>query len=235
MATQTVRHYPPRVFVPGTSVLLLTEARKMPCNSWSLPALEACPWKVTDGEGAICGDCYANKGSYTQYPAVKRAQRARFDWTRESLKTEAGTDAFVGLMVATIRSTRNEYFRVHDSGDLFSPDYVRAWVRICRALPEVRFWFPTRSWRPLLNMRLPAESRDRWALALCELAGLANVTVRPSALFFNAPAPRVPGLHAGSTATDAGFNCPAPLQGNACGDCRACWLDRDTPISYHRH
>src|SRR5262245_39787138 len=109
MATQTVRHYPPRAFVPGPKTLLLTEARKMPRNFWSLPALEACPWKVSEGECAICGDCYANKGSYTQYPAVKRAQRARFDWTRESLKSETGTDTWVGLMVATMRATRNEY------------------------------------------------------------------------------------------------------------------------------
>ena len=33
-----MRHYIPRRDVPGTTTLLLTEARKMPCASWSLPA-----------------------------------------------------------------------------------------------------------------------------------------------------------------------------------------------------
>ena len=54
------RHYIPRAYVPGTTTLLLTEARKMPCASWSLPAREACPFAL-NGQGAICGDCYADE------------------------------------------------------------------------------------------------------------------------------------------------------------------------------
>lgn len=236
-----MRHYIPRRYVPGTTTLLLTEARKMPCASWSLPAREACPYMVT-GAGTICGDpgkhtgCYADKGSYTQYPGVKRAQRARFAWVRECLKTDEGTDAFVRTMVDVIRLTRNPYFRVHDSGDLFSPAYVWAWVRIVQALPEVRFWFPTRSWRPLVMSRMSPAVKMSWQLALMALAAEPNVTVRPSALFFNAPAPRIPGLQAGSTAADDGsFTCPASLQNNECRDCRACWDQPDVAISYRAH
>jgi hypothetical protein len=213
---------------------LLTEARKMPCNSWSLPAGESCPWSLY-GEGSICGSCYADKGSYTQYPNVKRAQRARFAWVRESLRTEAGTDLFVQTMVSAIRATHNPYFRVHDSGDLFSPAYTWAWLRIVQALPGVKFWIPTRSWRAMRMAKLSLATRLAWEVALLALAAEPNVTVRPSALFFNAPAPRIQGLAAGSTATDSGYSCPAPEQGNACGDCRACWDAPETLISYHRH
>ena len=223
----------PRVFVPGTSTLLLSDASKMPTLSWSLPAGESCPWALY-GEGTICGDCYAMKGRYVM-PNVAAAQRTRFEWVRQCLKSDEGTDTLVSTLVDAIRRAGNLYFRVHDSGDLFSPAYVRAWIRVCRALPEVTFWFPTRAWRVLTMRKLSDRTRHEWALALTELAGLPNVTMRPSALFFNAPAPRVPGMAAGTTACAEGFSCPAATQGNVCGSCRACWTATTTEISYHQH
>lgn len=37
--------------------------------------------------------------------------------------------------------------RLHVGGDFYSPDYVRKWLRVMRRLPDVRFYFYTRSWR----------------------------------------------------------------------------------------
>src|SRR5215831_15884993 len=132
-----MRHYIPKMYVPGTTTLLLTSTSKMPSASWSLPAREACPYAFYGG-GAICQSCYADKGMYTQYPNVKKAQRARFSWVRECLKTEAGTDTFVRTMVEVITRAGQPYFRVHDSGDLFSPAYTWAWLRIVQSLPGVK-------------------------------------------------------------------------------------------------
>ena len=74
---------------------------------------------------------------------------------------------------------------------------------------------------------------------LRKLAALPNVTVRPSALNFGDNAPTVAGLHAGSTAAMPDIfrakQCPAPTQNNNCGDCRACWEAKDTPVAYARH
>jgi hypothetical protein len=74
---------------------------------------------------------------------------------------------------------------------------------------------------------------------LRQLASLPNVTVRPSALNFGDHAPMVAGLHAGSTAAMPDIfraqQCPAYEQGGRCGECRACWQAKDTPISYCRH
>jgi hypothetical protein len=234
-----MRHYIPRQYVPGTTTLLLTETRKMPSASWSLPARAACPFAFY-GEGSICGDCYATKGSYTQYPTVMKAQNTRYGWVRDCLKTEVGINEFVATMVRAIRShtdrqTGQKYFRVHDSGDLFSPAYTWAWVRIVQALPEVRFWFPTRSWRPLTMTKIAPDVKVGWELALMALSAEDNVTVRPSALLFNAPAPRIPGLAAGSTAAEAGYSCPASKQNNECGECRACWDSPELAISYKAH
>lgn len=234
MPKSSVRHSAPRHYVPGTRTRLLSDARKMPCNSWSLPAAKACPFRL-DGEGSICGDCYAQKGNYILFPCVARAQNARFAWTLECMRSDAGQAEFVSTMVAAIRATRNPWFRVHDSGDLFSPAYTWAWVAIAQKLPEVRFWIPTRSWRPMTMVRIAPSVKAEWTLALMALAALENVTLRPSALFFNAPAPTIPGMAAGSTAAREGFSCPAPSQGNSCGECRACWTEVETPISYRQH
>ena len=231
-----------RATVPGSGVALLTVTSKMPCDSWSLPAGRACPtafvgdkadgysWAAPDTT-TICGHCYAKKGSYA-WAAVENAQETRFRWTLDCQKAgDHGRESFVSIMVPAIRKsvarqrTESKYFRVHDSGDLFSVWYVRAWMEICQQLADVRFWIPTRAWRSK-NPALKA--------ALLELAALPNVALRPSALFFNAPAPRVPGFAAGTTASNAEFSCPAPGHNNACVDCRACW-DPSIEVSYRKH
>jgi hypothetical protein len=211
------------VCVPGTPIALLSRPSKMPGASWSLPAGPSCPFALY-GPNTICGSCFAQAGNYRADPNVVRAQAARFAWTRDCLKTPDGTDHFVETMVAAIAAAAaGPYMRVHDSGDLFSPAYTRAWIRICSALPSVRFWFPTRSWRA------------PWVGVIQQLAALPNVTVRPSALHFDSPPPVVAGLAGGTTAAAEGFTCPAPRNHNACGDCRACWIEPNTPISYHAH
>lgn len=233
--------------VPGATVGLLTTTTKMPSQSFSLPAGRACPsafygehFKVgqpaTVDPSTICGSCYAQKGQYT-WPVVQHAQESRFMWVLDCQRRgDAGAAEFVSTMVAAIRrstahQTGQKYFRVHDSGDLFSVWYADAWRTVAGQLPDVRFWIPTRSWRT----KQPA-----MLAALEQLASQPNVTLRPSALFFNAPAPRIPGFAAGTTASPADLDddtwtCPAPGQGGKCLDCRVCWDAPEMPVSYHQH
>lgn len=198
-------------------------------------------------KGTICGNCYAGKGAYAWAP-VKRAQDARFKFAVAASTDATVGDQFVTLMVEAIEAsalrqekrfyrqvatgqremgTFRAVFRVHDSGDLFSPQYAALWVRICEALPTVAFWFPTRQWRMVKNVPM--------MMALQTLAALDNVAVRPSALRFDDAAPIVLGLSAGTTATaTAGFTCPAPKNDGMCGDCRQCWT-KDVEVSYSKH
>jgi hypothetical protein len=144
--------------------------------------------------------------------------------------------AWVETMVAAIAETGCEYFRVHDSGDMFSSRYAEAWLEVCIRLPHVRFWIPTRAWQQPSG---PLAVFDPLLNTLRKLAQLPNVTVRPSALNFGDYAPVVSGLHAGSTAAMPDVfrarQCPAYAQGGQCGDCRACWDEKDMPVSYCRH
>ncbi len=211
--------------VPGHTSCLLTNTSKMPCASWSLPAGRSCPAAVY-GAGSICNSCYAGKGMYRQ-TTVQVAQQRRFQWAVQCMRTPEGQDEFVATMTAAIAKLGQPYHRAHDSGDMFNPAYVRCWTRICRALPGVRFWVPTRTWRFL--------DRPAWTAALNELASLENVSLRPSALMFDDAPPMIPGWAAGTTASATGFTCPASTQNNECRDCRACWDSPEVPISYHKH
>jgi hypothetical protein len=113
------------------------------------------------------------------------------------MRSEAGRAQWVADMVAGIRQWGCAYFRVHDSGDMFSVAYAECWHAVCVALPGIRFWIPTRSWQQLKSA-LPVF--DPLLNTLRKLAALANVTVRPCALDFGDLAPVIAGLHAGSTA-----------------------------------
>ena len=239
------------VKVPGTNNALLTVTSKMPCYSWSLPAIRSCPM-AWFGPGGICGEskedttCYATKGSYAMYQAVQDAQEARYQWAIRASMHDGTGNEFVEVMTHAIMGEARRqqrkykklngtldgfqaYFRVHDSGDLFSPSYTYLWLRVCQKLEGVQFWFPTRMWRTK-NLHMLA--------ALHALNALPNVVVRPSALRFDDPAPVIEGLSAGTTAADEGFNCPASTREgkdkNKCMDCRTCW-DGSTVVSYHAH
>lgn len=209
---------------------ILTQTTTMPGSSFSLPARRTCPGVILS-PGSVCSSCYADQRRRYRWSAVKLAQERRLSWTLEALSSGRFVPALVGLITAR----GDTHFRLHDSGDFFSSDYVDAWCDVARALPEVSFWAPTRSWA--LGGR-PRGDADPLLLGLCRLARLANVTVRPSALLLDDAPPAVPGLHAGSAVTTerGRATCPKYLRSPpACGDCRHCWDEPDQPVVYLKH
>jgi hypothetical protein len=149
------------------------------------------------------------------------------------MKTAEGRELWIQTLTAAIAG--EQYFRVHDAGDMFNPAYADSWYQICFRLPETKFWIPTRAYQQAAG---PLPVFDPVLNILRKLALLPNVTVRPSALNFGDGAPVVAGLHAGSTAEFTGngvYHCPAPVQDGDCGDCRQCWEGKHEPVSYSKH
>ena len=221
-----------RFKVPGTDVQLLTTTSKMPGPSFSLPAHRSCPGSMdlVGQYGSVCSYCYASKGMYT-LTSVIRAQQARMEWATDCMRDGSwGRAQFLSVMVYAIEATECKWFRLHDSGDFFSPDYVACWAAIASSCPDVRFYAPTRSYR------IPKIGR-----ALAAAARVKNLVIRPSADMVGDPAPIVPGLSSGTTVHEKGgrvltqVSCPAHLQGNECGGCRACWSRPSLAISYPLH
>jgi hypothetical protein len=168
---------------------------------------------------------------YISRTAVRRALLVREQYSRITTSTPAGRALFAAHMIQWIAENTDPadpYFRLHDSGDLFSPAYIDAWTAVIVALPQIQFWAPTRSWH------IAQSKGGRWASSFAALNALPNATIRPSALHTNTDAPSLDGWAAGSGVKATDWNCPASTTNNECRHCRACWSP-DTAIYYHLH
>ena len=230
---RTVSH-PGQLIYRGQKTTLLTNTTAMAVPSWSLPAGFSCPGATKDKESP-CAHCYASQGMYL-LDTTARAQWIRFQWTRDCLKTAEGRQTWISTMAEAIRATGTKYFRWHDSGDLFSPAYVKAVAEVCPLTPSVCHWLATQSFNvPTLDGAI----REH-------LLPLPNVVVRPSVARMDAfpPRRRSIGYAAGATVYTAKGNahksvrlCPKSTLGGSCAsnDCRLCWNAPTVPVGYLVH
>jgi len=188
----------------------LTRTEKMPGFSYSLPA-DMCQTgaKLRKIPGTPCFGCYAFKGNYARYPAIKAAQYRRL----KSLENPLWVDAMVALV------TGFEVFRWHDAGDLQSSDHLKKIFEVCERTPGTRHWLPTqeRKYLPLPGSTIPK-----------------NLVIRLSSSKINGPEPRA-WTHSSSVVTDGSETCPAPKQGGKCLSCRACWNPAVKHVKYGKH
>ena len=187
----------------------LSAPSKMPCRSFSLP-LSVCTVgsKLAKQPGTICAECYAASGNY-RFGNVQLALDAR-------LSAFNSVD-FVSVMTTKIRKEeKSGFFRWFDSGDVPNWAGLLKIVQIALALPEVRFWLPTKEYGLI----------QRYVSTVGAFP--ANLTVRLSAYLVDGPAPvalasRLGVVTSTVTSKPTEATCPAPTQGNQCRDCRACW------------
>jgi hypothetical protein len=126
---------------------LLTQNREMKAIgvwNWTLPAWAG---RLADGRtyntcpsASICARvCYARNGTYL-WPAVRARHQANLMFVLDDLPGwEAAMTDELGRRVF-----QGRWIRIHDSGDFFSDRYLAAWLRICHARPEVRFYCYTK-------------------------------------------------------------------------------------------
>ena len=187
----------------------MTRTSKMPGLSYSLPAW-ACQTgaKLRKVPGTPCHGCYALKGNYIRYPAIKKAQYYRL--------ASLDRDSWVTAMVAQIK--RQKWFRWHDAGDVQSVDHMNKIFEVCRLTPLTRHWLPTqeRKYLPLPGSSIPT-----------------NLVIRLSGSKIDGPRPSC-WPHT-STVVTKSATCPAPSQGGKCRTCRNCWNKDIKNISYGKH
>ena len=188
----------------------MTRTSKMPGLSYSLPAW-ACQTgaKLRKVPGTPCHGCYALKGNYIRYPAIKKAQYYRLD--------SLDHDSWIPAMVAQIK--RQKWFRWHDAGDIQSVEHLRKIFEVCRLTPGTNHWLPTQE-RKLLQFLDPDIIPT-------------NLIIRFSSHMINQqPVKWWPWTSTVSTTTKT---CPASDQGNKCMDCRACWDRKVKNVTYPKH
>jgi hypothetical protein len=202
----------------------LSDNSKMPGFSWEIPAEECrIGSKLRSVAGSVCAKCYALKGFYIRYPNVKIAQYKRL----EALKlgpewVRLMTDLISRKVDATV-----PFFRWFGSGDLQSLEHLEMIVQVCRNLPAIKFWLPTRE-IPIISA-YQAKHPGPFP---------SNLNVRVSGNMVNGDAPQLPHCTMSVVSThdrsDA-LTCQAPANAGHCGDCRACWNPEVLNINYHQH
>jgi len=117
--------------------------------NWSLPAYKNKDGKTVCPFADVCVKyCYAKKGNYTRYPKNMEIREQKYKISKQ--------DNFVQLMDKEIKSYRKiDYIRLHDSGDFYSPEYLKKWIDIANKNPKVKFYAYTKSHNFFRGVSLP--------------------------------------------------------------------------------
>jgi hypothetical protein len=160
------------------------------------------------------------KGNYA-YTNVQEGLQRRLDALNDPQWVEGMTK-----LVGHYTDPNDPHFRIHDSGDFQSVEHVLNWAYVAIALPWVKFWGPSRE---IAMIKL--------AMAMFKGEWPSNLVIRISAPMVGKPL-NIAGPTS-SVDVDAFNNgddqCPAPTQGNKCGDCRKCWDPNVSNVNYHKH
>ena len=198
----------------------LSKASKMPCPSFSTPA-QACNTgaKLAKIKGSVCHGCYAKKGTYS-YKNVKGLRE-------HNLRTLDNLDVWRRSMIKLIKDNDvTGFFRWHDSGDINSAEHLKAIIDIAQALPDIKFWLPTKEKGILNQVRRQMQIPD-------------NLIIRLSMPMINQP-PNDTSWQLTSTVRTKdgivhGVECKSYENNGKCGTCRACWDKTISNITYIKH
>ena len=121
-----------------------SELRPDGIYNWSIPALAA---KLSNGKniktcpnaGACANVCYARNGTYN-FSNVKARHTANLEYVIND------PQGWFAQMLEEVNHPRmrGKYVRIHDSGDFFSEDYLRLWLKIALLTPDVTFYCYTK-------------------------------------------------------------------------------------------
>lgn len=209
----------------------LSNPSKMPGKAWGIPASYCHRGsKLMRKEGTVCSRCYAARHRYA-FPAVQAAYQERFVKWQEAFVGTRWVDAMSALIAK--QCAKVPFFRWFDSGDLQSFEQLFEILDVCRQVPTVKFWMSTKERLLVKGAAVPA-----------------NLVIRVSADMLDGPPPAgyshtstvKTGCSAAvwsalvkSASTADNYYCPAPLQDNHCGACRACWDRKVANVIYKAH
>ncbi|MEV6905261.1 hypothetical protein [Amycolatopsis sp. NPDC051372] len=116
------------------------EMRQIGVWNWSLPAWaghlpDGRTYNTCPSAGVCAQACYARNGTYT-WPVVLAKHQANLAYVLDDL---AG---WRNAMVAELSAQKfcGAWIRIHDSGDFFSDQYLRAWLDVCRERAGTNFY-----------------------------------------------------------------------------------------------
>lgn len=201
---------------------------KMPGTSFPISA-RVCQTggKLAQVDGSVCSRCYALKLENMR-PSVHMGWTANYLKATTMIAANPGkwSDAVAFQIDRAVAKGGEPFHRWFDSGDLQSVEMLAAIVMAAEKTPHVKHWLPTRE--------------AGYVKAFMASGGVipANLVIRVSSTMVN-DAPRAGYANTstvhGKAGAPAGHVCPARHQGNACGQCRACWSRDVANVSYPLH
>jgi hypothetical protein len=181
--------------------------------------------------GSVCEKCYARRIEAFR-PSVKKGWMNRTQAVLKATSSPCAADDWIEAMSERLTKLAPTHHRWHDSGDLLNYSHLLMIVSVAQLCPDIQFWLPTKE-KGLVN-RLMRDLKEQDA----ELP--SNLNIRLSMPMVGMiPVDVVSGVTT-STVHKAGghyvgHQCPAPDQGNKCGECRACWSKEVMNVSYRIH
>jgi hypothetical protein len=178
-------------------------------------------------KGSICEGCYARRIQKMR-PSVNQGWTRNYESAVKLIATnpEKWIAACVFQILRQAKKTGENYHRWFDSGDIDSIDQLIAICDVAKDTPNIKHWLPTR------ELAIVKSYLERFG------SFPDNLVVRVSSpMVGDKP---LKGHKLTSTVHRAkevayGVTCPAPTQGNSCGDCRNCWSHDVPNISYKKH
>ena len=200
-----------REYVEGFS-----DPKKMPGWSYGLPT-DMCKTGMILKKipTSVCSDCYADKGFYTVYPAVKAAQYRRLN----SIDKPRWVEAMIYVMTHAKAILKDNVFRWHDSGDIQGVEHLDKIVQIAQATPNIQYWLPTKESAWIQNYNKPIPK---------------NLVIRLSGSFVDGKPPKYTNTST-VVSNEDDATCRAFDNGGECGECRQCWDGSVKNVSYFKH
>jgi len=198
-------------------IISLSDPDKMPGYAYGLPAWECKTGaKLAKVPGSVCSGCYAMKGNYTRFPAIRESQYKRLKAIRHPLWVRA-----MAAKINSVAVSKHKFFRWHDAGDVQDLRHLAKIFKVCRLTPDIKHWMPTReAWiKPYITSnRKPS-----------------NLVIRFSGTMIDQPEVMSWPNTSTVTTTPGSRTCSAPDNGGECGSCRKCWNPEIKNISYGKH
>ena len=205
-----------------------TRNSKMPGSSFAISAKHCnVGSKLAEIKGSTCHKCYALKIQKMR-PSVDMGWTANLEKANALIERDSSRwVAFMAFQISkAAEKTGQPFHRWFDSGDLQSMAMLEAIAQVAMATPNVSHWLPTREAKLVRAYLTQNETFP------------PNLVVRVSSTMIDDKP--VSGYSHTSTVhrkgnVPQGHVCPASTQGNACGDCRACWNLDVANVSYPLH
>ena len=212
-------------------MLKLSNPSKLNSQAFPLPVNdEVCKGRKDLKTGKLlekCSKCYADNRGFYAMPDTQRVREENLKIIKENM------EVFIFFMIGKLNRKKNKEFRWFDSGDIFSIEFLKALIEVCKKTPNTTHWIPTTTWnypnKEFLSLLQVLQALPNVRL---RASNVGSIPTLPKGLY---PLQSVVVKEIKEKSTKELFYCPASKQKGKCGNCKACYNPNISTIAYLEH